>query len=132
MQVSDHFLFPTESSLIHAVVTTVSDLSGPGVCASCSFTDDSIAEGCAVKLQNEEYMFIFNMSRQNNKETGLLECFSVPEAGVFTVYVYEIQINGMVGYKVWRLPDVTTGNGGAKESVGATHSLGDIICISHG
>ena len=44
---------------------------------------------------------------------------------------------GQWGMKVWKLPDVTTGNGRAKESVGATHGLSDIImmaelCNSHG
>lgn len=63
------------------------------------------------------------MSRQSSEELALLECFSVPEVGVFSVYVYEIQINGTVGHKVWRLPDVTTSGDRAEESVGTTHGL---------
>ena len=35
------------------------------------------------------------------------ECFPVPEAGVFSVSVYEVLQDGSVGQKVWRLPDVT-------------------------
>lgn len=94
------------------------------MCASCSFTNDSIAEGCSVELQNDEHTFIFNMSRQSNEELALLECFLVPEAGVFSVYVYESQINGTLGHNVWRLPDLTTGTERAEESVEAKHGNG--------
>ena len=76
------------------------------VCASCSFTDDSTARGCTVELQNDEFTFVFNMSRQNSEELTLLECFPVPEAGVFSVSVYEVDHDGMVGNNVWRLPDI--------------------------
>ena len=46
------------------------------------------------------------MSRKNSHELTLLECFSVPEAGVYSVSVYEIQHVGTVGRKVWNLPQI--------------------------
>ena len=95
-------------TLSHVAITTVDNISEPRVCASCSFTNDSTARGCSVELQNDEFTFVFNMSRQSSEELTLLECFPVPEAGVFSVSVYEVQLDGSVGYKVWRLPDVTT------------------------
>ena len=49
------------------------------------------------------------MSLQSSEELTLLECFPVPEAGVFSVSVYEVQHDGMVGRRVWRLSDITTG-----------------------
>ena len=76
------------------------------VCASCSFTNDSTARGCTVELQNDEFTFVFNMSLESSEELTLLECFPVPEAGVFSVSVYEVQHDGMVGHRVWRLPDI--------------------------
>ena len=94
-----------DSTLSHAVVSTVSGLSVAGVCAACTFTNDSTARGCTVGLPNNEYTFVFNMSRDSKQV--LLECFPVPEAGVFSVSVYEVLQDGSVGQKVWRLPDVT-------------------------
>ena len=76
------------------------------MCASCSFTNDSTARGCTVELQNAEFTFVFNMSRESSEELTLLECFPVPEAGVFSVSVYEVHHDGMVGNKVMRLPDI--------------------------
>ena len=67
------------------------------ICASCSFFPDSIADGCTIKLQNKQYKFAFNMSRQNSQKSALLECFSVPEAGVYSVSVYDIQYDGTYG-----------------------------------
>ena len=95
------------STLSHAVVSMVDDISEPRVCASCSFTNDSTARGCTVELQNGEFTFVFNMSRQSSGELTLLECFPVPEAGVFSVSVYEVDHDGMVEHRPWRLPDVT-------------------------
>ena len=82
----------------------------PRVCASCSFTADSTARGCTLQLQNDEFTFVFNMSRQSSEELTLLECFPVPEAGVFSVSVYEIKHDGTLGHKVWGLPDIITGS----------------------
>ena len=98
------------STLSHAAVSTVDDISEPHVCASCSFTDDSTARGCTVELQNDEFTFVFNMSRQSSEELTLLECFLVPEAGVFSVSVKEIQHDSLVGNNVLRLPDVSVGS----------------------
>ena len=103
-----HHLKSSGPSLSHAVVSMVDDISEPRVCASCSFTNDSTARGCTVELQNDEFTFVFNMSRESSEELTLLECFPVPEAGVFSVSVYELDHDGMVGHKVWRLPEVTT------------------------
>ena len=100
----------TGSTLSHTAVSTVDDISEPRVCASCSFTNDSTARGCTVELQNNEFTFVFNISRQSSEELTLLECFPVPEAGVFSVSVYEVQHDGMVGHRVMRLPDVTFGS----------------------
>ena len=97
------FISCADSTLSHATVST--DLAGAGVCAACTFTNDSTARGCTIELHNDEYMFVFNMSRQN--KLALLECIPVPEAGVFSVSVYEVLQDGSMGHKVWRLPDVT-------------------------
>ena len=94
------------STLSHAAVSTVDDISEHRACASCSFTNDSTARGCTVELQNDEFTFVFNMSLERSEELTLLECFPVPEAGVFSVSVYEVQHDGMVGHRVWRLPDI--------------------------
>ena len=86
------------------------DISEPHVCACCSFTNDSTARGCTVELQNDEFTFVFNMSRQSSEELTLLECFPVPEAGVFSVSVKEIQHDGLLGNNVLSLPDVSVGS----------------------
>jgi hypothetical protein len=105
-ELHDIIIKKTENStLSHAVVSTVSGLSVAGVCAACTFTNDSTARGCTIELHNDEHTFVFNMSRQSKQ--ALLECFPVPEAGVFSVSVYEVLQDGSVGQKVWRLPDVT-------------------------
>ena len=95
-------------TLSHVAITTVDDISEPRVCASCSFTNDSTARGCSVELQNDEFTFVFNMSRQSSEELTLLECFLVPEAGVFSISVYEIEVDESMGQNVWRLQDITT------------------------
>ena len=73
------------------------------ICASCSFFPGAIADGCTIELQNNQYKFVFNMTHWNSQKLALLECFSVPEAGVYSVSVYEIQHGGTVGHKVWNL-----------------------------
>ena len=99
------FIVPT---LYKTTVEAVSDVCG--ICASCSFTDFSTARGCTVELQNDEFTFVFNMSRQSSEELTLLECFPVPEAGLFSVFVYEVQYDGMMGQMIGRLPHVFTVN----------------------
>ena len=73
-----------------ASVVSVRELSEPGICLSCTFFTDSTAEGCAVRLENDEHSFLFNTSRHNDEDLVLLECFPVQEEGVFNVTVYEI------------------------------------------
>ena len=46
--------------MFEAGVKSVSELSKPGVCLSCSFLSGSCADGCAVKLVNDERTFYFN------------------------------------------------------------------------
>ena len=50
------------------------------------------------------------MSRQSSNELELLECFLVPEAGRFSVYVYEIQLGGVMEHTKKELPNVTITN----------------------
>ena len=88
----------------------MSDSSRPGICAFCTFFIDSTAEGCAIKLQNKKHTFAFNMSRQSSNELELLECFLVSEAGRFSVYVYEIQLGGVMEHTKKELPNVTITN----------------------
>ena len=96
------------STLSHAAVSIVDDISELRVCASCSFTNDSTARGCTVELQNDEFTFVFNMSRQSSedREPLLLECFPVPETGVFSVSVYEVLHDGMLGHTILRLLNI--------------------------
>ena len=61
-----------------------------------------------VELQNDEFTFVFNMSRQSSEDLTLLECFPVPETGVFSVLVYEVHNEEMVRQITWRLPPVIT------------------------
>ena len=70
-----------------------------------------------MELHNDKNRFVFNMSRKNSHELTLLECFSVPEAGVYSVSVYEIQHGGTVGHKVWNLPQVTIGEDSTEEQI---------------
>ena len=98
--------FSIVPTLCKTTVEAVSDVSE--ICASCSFTNDSTARGCTVELQNIELTFAFNLFRQSSEELTLLECFAVPEAGVFSVFVYEVENDGRVGQMIWRLPHVFT------------------------
>ena len=95
-------LFVAEFSLKHAAIEMVDELEG--ICAACYFKSGSNAGGCAIEIQNDETGTFFNISHVDEIE---FECFSVPKAGVFSVYVYEIQSNGTLGHEVIRLPDIT-------------------------
>ena len=57
------------------------------------------------------------MSLKCSHELTLLECFSVPEADVYSVSVYEIQHGGTVGHKVWNLPQITIDEDSTEESI---------------
>ena len=80
----------TDLTLIQVIAKATSDPGG--VCVSCSFPSDSTAEGCAIQLQNDEHTFSFNLSRQAHEE------LEVPEAGVFSVLLYEVELGGAIGY----------------------------------
>ena len=77
------------------------------LCLSCNFLLGSCADGCAVKLENDEHTFYFNTSRHNDEELIVLECFSVQEAGVYNVYVYEIQYGQVQEYTSRQLENIT-------------------------
>ena len=85
----------------------VSELFESGICASCSFITHSCSDGCAIQLQSNKYKFVFNMSRQNSHESALLECFSVPQAGVYSVVVYEIWLGQVNKSRYLVLPNIT-------------------------
>ena len=122
------FVFFADYTLSHAVVKAVND----GICASCYFTTDSTAEGCAIELQSDEYTLFFNMSRQTREQLPLLQCFSVPEAGVFSVLVYEVLQDGTVRYTSLRLPEITISAQSTAEQVGCgerERGRGDIVCV---
>ena len=93
--------------LYQAIVKTVTDTSVPGICASCTIFIDSTSDGCAIKLQNDEFTFVFNMFRQSSDELVVLECFSVTEVGEFSVSAYEVQLGEVQEYTSIELPSVT-------------------------
>ena len=67
----------------------MSELSKPVICFSFTFSVDSTADGCAVTMENDKQVFVFGATRSNNN-LSLLECFSVPKAGEYSVSVHEI------------------------------------------
>ena len=87
----------------------VSELFETIICASCSFFTDSIADGCTIELQSNQYKLIFNMSHQTTHESLLLECFSVPQPGVYSVSVYEVWLGQVKTHKsrYLILPNIT-------------------------
>ena len=96
------------------------------ICAYCSFTADSEAEGCAVELESEAHTHLFNMSRSTSGggelSESVLDCFTVGGAGGYSVHVYEIQCNGELGQRNRELPDVTVEDdksSGTEDSNGA-------------
>ena len=99
----------SELMMYEASVNSISEPSKPGVCLSCTFLAGSCADGCAVKLENDEHTFYFNTYRHNDEELIVLECFSVQEAGVYNVYVYEIQYGQVQEYTQSKLDNVVIG-----------------------
>ena len=79
-------------TIFEAAVEVISELLKPGICLSCSFFSDSTAGGCTIKMENDKHVFAFNTTRSNNNDDNLvlLECFSVPEGGEYSVSVHEI------------------------------------------
>ena len=77
------------------------------VCFACiSLFENADPEGCSVKLQNDVHTFVLNITRHNNSSLVLLECFSVPEAGDYSVHVYEIQNGGIIEYTSQQLDNI--------------------------
>ena len=92
LNVNTNFILPAFLTIFEAAVEVISELLEPGICLSCSFSSDSTADGCTVKMENEKHVFVFNATRSNNNDDNLvlLECFSVPEGGEYSVSVHEI------------------------------------------
>ena len=88
-------------SLIGADVVSVAG----GICGSCQFTIDSTAEGCAIKLYNDEHTYHFNVSYQTPRDTSLLKCFEVSTPGLFHVEVREAPDEESKD-NILKLPDV--------------------------
>ena len=65
--------------------------------------------GCAIELKNDDNTFLFNISHTTSQQPTLLECFSVPAVGVYSVVVYEVLLNGTEAQAL-RLPDVRINN----------------------
>ncbi|CAI8026699.1 hypothetical protein GBAR_LOCUS15312 [Geodia barretti] len=83
-------------NIMKAAIKATSELSKTVMCFSCTFLADSTADGCAVTMENNKHVFVFNVTRTNNSDDNLvlLECFSVPEGGEYSVSVHEIH-NGV-------------------------------------
>ncbi|CAI8019959.1 hypothetical protein GBAR_LOCUS11952 [Geodia barretti] len=81
-------------TIIEAAVKVINELKKLGICLSCCFFSDSTADGCTLKMENDKHVFVFNATRSNNN-LSLLQCFSVPEGGEYSVSVHEIH-NGVV------------------------------------
>ena len=77
-------------------------------CISVSpvFDNYTDAEGCSVKLQNDIHTFVFNITYHDNNSLVLLECFSVEEAGEYSVHVYEIQNGDVMEYTSQQLDNI--------------------------
>jgi hypothetical protein len=76
-------------NIMKTAIKAVSELPKYVICFSCTFLADSTADGCAVTMENNKYDLVFNATRSNNN-LSLLECFSVPEGGEYSVSVHEI------------------------------------------
>ena len=104
------FYAHTDRTISEAVVKNIENLTDFVICAYCSFTAGSEAEGCAVELESEAHTYLFNMSRSTSGggelSESVLDCFTVGEAGGYSVHVYEIQCNGELGHRRRELPDI--------------------------
>ncbi|CAI8016257.1 hypothetical protein GBAR_LOCUS9983, partial [Geodia barretti] len=62
-----------------AAIKAMSELSKPVICFFCTFLADYTADDCAVTMENNKSVFVFNATRSNNNDDNLvlLECFSV-------------------------------------------------------
>ena len=88
------------------------------LCLSCAFLifpilESFAADGCSLKLQSESHTFVFNITRHNDKDLVLLECFSVPEPGEYSVHVYEIHNGNINEYTSRKLENIVISEKGA-------------------
>ena len=60
-------------------------------------------------MENDEHDFIFNTTRSNNSDDNLslLECFSVPEGGEYSVSVHEIHFSGVQEHVSTQMNNIT-------------------------
>ena len=81
-------MYSTDLTLSQTVVNTIKKMSRTEVCASCSFTVGSEAEGCAIELESEAHTYLFNMTRSasggGELSESVLDCFTVGEAGRYS------------------------------------------------
>ena len=98
-------ILPAFLTTIEAAVKVISELLKPGI---CSFFSDYTANGCTVRMENNKHVFVFNVTRSNNNDDNLplLECFSVPEGGEYSVSVHEIHY-GVVQEHVYTQVNIT-------------------------
>ena len=68
--------------------------------------ENTHAEGCSVKLQSDMHTFFFNITQHDESSVVLLDCFSVQEAGEYSVHVYEIQNGEIMEYPSQKLENI--------------------------
>ena len=87
-----YLILPAFLTIFEAAVKVISKLLKPGICLSCSFFSDSTADGCAIIMKKNKHAYVFKATRSNNNDDNiaLLESFSVPEGGEYSVSVHEI------------------------------------------
>ena len=115
-----------EMTISETLVKNIDSLRDLVICAYCSFTAGSEAEGCAVELESEAHTHLFNMSRSTSGggelSESVLDCFTVGVAGGYSVHVYEIQCNGELGHRSRELSDVTIKEQTMDEKMNITRS----------
>ena len=81
------------------------------LCVACisvsPVLENTNADGCSVKLQNDMYTFVYNVTHHDNNSLVLLECFSVQEAGEYSIHVYEIHNGEIMDYTSKQLDNIT-------------------------
>ena len=115
-----------EMTISETLVKNIDSLRDLVICAYCSFTAGSEAEGCAVELESEAHTHLFNMSRSTSGggelSESVLDCFTVGGAGGYSVHVYEIQCNGELGQRSRELSDVIINEQTMDEKMNITRS----------